>query len=126
MVRDGAMKSTSGTALYYPFIHPRDPNYLKQSLLYWDRVRRITPERVIIAGDEIVEGDNDPDVIAAARAGLLLNTSPTQYEEAAEQYFIRKVDELIADEEKYAAWRVDNTPLPSVRGEDSGVDYLHV
>jgi hypothetical protein len=111
MAQEGATTSTSGAALYYPYIHPREPNYLKQSLLYWDQVRRITPKEVDISGQQKVYGDDNPDVIRAAEEGLLRKTDPKEYEEAAIQYFLKKVDEFITDEEQYATWRIDDTPL---------------
>jgi hypothetical protein len=116
MAQEGATTSTSGTALYYPFIHPREANDLKQSLLYWDQVRRITPKEVdIFPGQQIVDGDDNPDVIRAAEEGLLFKAPPRDYEGAAELYFLEKVDEFIADKEQYATWRIDDTP--QVAGE---------
>ena len=37
------MSGHSYAALYYPFIHFKDDNWLKLSALYWDRIGRIVP-----------------------------------------------------------------------------------
>jgi len=44
-------KISPGTALYYPYIHPREIDHLKAALIYWDRVRRIVARR---SGDTIL------------------------------------------------------------------------
>ncbi|HKI01439.1 MAG TPA: DUF6236 family protein [Thermoanaerobaculia bacterium] len=89
-MRQGAKKSESGTALYYPFIHIRKPEYLKASLLYWDRVRRIVPDN-LINPDGTVSGDDGSEIIAAAQGGVLLPTPSTEYNQAAEEMFFQKI-----------------------------------
>lgn len=85
-MRQGANKSQSGTALYYPFIHIRKPEYLKAGLLYWDRVRRIVPEHMINP-DGTVEGDDKDEIVAAAQEGILLPAPSTEYNQANEMFF---------------------------------------
>jgi hypothetical protein len=74
----------SGSALYYPYIHPRETSHLKAALIYWDRVRRIVPDSVT-HGDHVI-GDSDDARLLVDR-GLLVSTRPEPYEEAAAQQF---------------------------------------
>jgi hypothetical protein len=70
----------TGTALYYPNIR-LDQNCLKVTLLYWDRVRRIVPS-------EAHGGIKDNSAIKMAiDRGLLINTPPDDYRDAASQRF---------------------------------------
>jgi len=71
---------STGTTLYYPFIHPRDSNYLKTSLIYWDRVRRIVPQS-LTHGDHVLNDDQDGQLLT--ERDLLVFTRPEPYEEAA-------------------------------------------
>ena len=80
---------STGTTLYYPFIHPRDSNYLKTSLIYWDRVRRIVPQS-LTHGDHVLNDDQDGQLLT--ERDLLVFTRPEPYEEAAAQRFFEHVE----------------------------------
>ena len=80
---------STGTALYYPYIHPRSPDHLKAALIYWDRVRRIVPES-ITHGTEVA-GD-DEDVRLLVDRGLLIATPPEPYKERAAEKFFRHIE----------------------------------
>jgi hypothetical protein len=79
---------STGTALYYPFIHPRDHNYLKASLMYWDRIRRIVPYS-LTDGDYVVNDDGVGRLLTERK--LLITTPPEPYEEAAAKRFFEYV-----------------------------------
>lgn len=79
----------TGSALYYPYIHPRDIGQLKCALLYWDRVRRIVPGGLIYGRS--VMGDNK-DAEALSAEGLLVSTSPVSYETNTLNLFLSKVE----------------------------------
>lgn len=70
---------STGTALYFPSIELRDGGWLKRSLLYWDRVRRIVPTGIT------------PNDVGVARefeaAGLLISTPPDNYRDRAAERF---------------------------------------
>lgn len=61
----------TGMALVYPYIAFHDEDWLKQSLLYWDGIRRIVP-------DGHVTHDSGP-VGTLIQEGIVKNTSPTPY-----------------------------------------------
>jgi hypothetical protein len=76
---------STGSALYYPYIHPRKSDHLKSALLYWDRIRRIVPNMVI---NGLGAWGDDDDTLVLADHGLLIATQPNVYEEkAAERFF---------------------------------------
>ncbi len=77
-----------GSALYYPYIHPRSVDRLKSALMYWDRVRRIVPWTV--TQGVYADGDND-DARRLADNGLLLSTPPEDYKERAFERFVRHI-----------------------------------
>ena len=66
---------STGTTLYYPFIHPRDLNCLKSSLLYWDRIRRIVPDSLRL-GDHVLYDDDDGRLLTDRE--LLIQHLPKQ------------------------------------------------
>lgn len=78
-----------GSALYYPYIHPRSVDRLKSALMYWDRVRRIVPWAVTQGA--YADGDND-DARRLADSGLLLSTPPEDYKERAFERFLRHIE----------------------------------
>jgi Family of unknown function (DUF6236) len=80
---------SSGISLYYPYIHITDEGWLKRSLLYWDKVRRIVP-----AGSP---PDDCGDCYRAAEEQLLLATSPTPYLSEAAQRFRAKIPALLEE-----------------------------
>ncbi|MCC7572813.1 MAG: hypothetical protein KO464_05435 [Candidatus Methanofastidiosum sp.] len=55
------MSGSSGSILYFPSIEFNDENWVKASLLLWDRIYRITPNNYIPNDNEtILEAvDND-------------------------------------------------------------------
>jgi hypothetical protein len=80
---------TTGTTLYYPYIHPRSTAHLKAALLYWDRIRRIVPNSV--THGDYVQGDNDDCRILTERK-LLISTRPEPYEDSAVSKFLRHIE----------------------------------
>jgi len=80
---------TSGTTLYYPYIHPRNIDHLKAALIYWDRVRRIVPTSVM-KGDRVHDDNRDAELLTDRK--LLISTSPEQYEAAAAKRFFEHVE----------------------------------
>jgi hypothetical protein len=70
---------SNGVALYYPYIHIQDPNWLKMALLYWDGIRTIVPEHSFF--------DDDETCRAVVEAGLLWATSPGNYTAGAARRF---------------------------------------
>lgn len=78
-----------GTALYYPYIHPRDLGHIKAALLYWDRIRRIVP-RSVTSGGYVYDDDEDTRILAEHK--LLLATKPEPYEQRAAQRFFEHVE----------------------------------
>jgi hypothetical protein len=68
----------TGTALYYPNISV-DENWLKVTLLYWDRMRRIVPR-------EARRGDHS-SIRRAIDSELLVDTPADEYREAASKRF---------------------------------------
>jgi hypothetical protein len=79
---------STGTTLYYPYIHPRNSNYMKSALLYWDRIRRIVPNSVT-HGREVI-GDSD-DAKILTQLELLVTTPPEPYQDAATKRFLDHV-----------------------------------
>lgn len=72
--------SMFGKALYYPHIQIQNENWLKLALLYWDGLRRIVPDSVV---------PNDSNAVRVlVDEGILENTSPERYLEAAENKFL--------------------------------------
>jgi hypothetical protein len=98
---------TDGHALYYPYIHVHNADWLKMALLYWESVTRIVP-------DTYSPRDAAYDTNAAVEAGLVHSISPAPYLAGAakrfRQEFIspkkrrkrkviwRKIDEVQKDE----------------------------
>ena len=62
---------STGTALYYPCIHPRDIHAVKAALLFWDRVRRIVPDAAVNEGH--VQDDED-EARVLTECDLLVST----------------------------------------------------
>lgn len=52
-----------GKALYFPYIHFQDENWLKYSLLYWDGLKRIVPEEYTPADSKTVKALLDENII---------------------------------------------------------------
>ena len=68
-----------GIALYYPYIHIQDEDWLKSALLYWDGIRRIVPPHY--------PPEDTKEVRNAVESGLVLDTDPVPYALGAEQRF---------------------------------------
>ena len=77
---------SSGIALYYPYIEVYE-SWLKTSLLYWDKVRRIVPDGY--------QPSDSGDSLAAADEGLLVATSPMPYLAEVAQRFATKIPALL-------------------------------
>lgn len=56
-------------ALYYPYIHFRDEEWLKSAILYWPRVARIAPTRSGPRDSELVRTLCDTGIVINAQAG---------------------------------------------------------
>jgi hypothetical protein len=80
---------STGTTLYYPYIHPRETSHLKAALIFWDRVRRIVPSSAT-HGDR-VDGDDDDAQLLVDR-GLLVATAPGPYEKAASKRLFEHIE----------------------------------
>lgn len=76
-----------GKALYYPYIHVRDRDWLKLALLYWDGIRRIVPSSV--------RTHDFPDVQMAVDEGLVEDTLPADYLLAASERFREAIIPLL-------------------------------
>src|SRR6266496_2436474 len=85
---------SNGVTLYYPFIHPRDENFIKAALLFWSKVRRIVPESVTV-GDK-VDGDTE-SVQKLTDSGLLISTDPAPYTKITSETFLKILDTSQAD-----------------------------
>lgn len=76
-----------GKALYFPYIHFQDENWLKYTLLYWDGVKRIVPSTYKPQDSESVK--------ALAAEGLVESVDPHQYTASAAKEFIPTLKELM-------------------------------
>ena len=85
-----------GISLYHPYIHVRNPDWLKCNLLYWDGIRRIVPENFI--ADE--KDEKRPEVLSVIQAGLLIRTDPRKYVEEARNLFLQRLSQLRTRSEK--------------------------
>lgn len=99
---------SSGVSLYYPYIHISEEGWLKRSLLYWDRVRRIVPDGF--------EPNDNSDCYNAKQAELLIATSPTPYLSETAQRFRAKIPALVEEITRRAeSFEVDD---PEVAARD--------
>lgn len=57
-----------GKALYFPYIHFQDKNWLKYALLYWDCVKRIVPRSYAPKDDD--------DIRILMDKGMVENVDP--------------------------------------------------
>jgi Family of unknown function (DUF6236) len=103
---------STGTTLYYPYIHPRETSHLKAALIFWDRVRRIVPSSVT-HGDHVVGDDNDAQLLVDR--GLLVSTRPEPYEEAASKRFFEHV------EPRSDRFRIDIETARDLASRNSGI-----
>ncbi len=112
--------------LYYPFIHFRDPAWLKLSALYWDDVTRIVPLSYVTRDSREVRALED--------AGVLRRADPSPYESSVTELF----EHLLARHERelvrrYNVARRDTWPenlerlgLKSGRTSSSSLAFVHV
>lgn len=114
-------------ALYFPYIHVRDEDWLKSAALYWPSVRRLVP-----AG---YPKHDSPTAHAFAQAGVLIDEDPEQFSTLIGwdlvEYLHANADELSA---RYHVSRVDaegweshesrypSDPSPGPRG----LGWIHV
>jgi hypothetical protein len=83
---------STGVALYYPYIHILDEEWLKQALLFWESIRRIVPDNF--------QPFDGPDIAEASEANLIQDTSPTPYLNEARIQFREKVPALMEEVER--------------------------
>jgi hypothetical protein len=83
---------STGVALYYPYIHILDEEWLKQTLLFWESIRRIVPDNF--------QPFDGPDIAEASEANLIQDTSPTPYLNEARIQFREKVPALMEEVER--------------------------
>lgn len=76
-----------GTALYYPYIYIQSLNWLKASLLYWDRIVRVVPESMHLQDDDSIK--------AVIDSGLLRPVYPEKYKDRAGNAFLDKLLPLV-------------------------------
>lgn len=107
-----AEKISPGTALYYPYIHPREIDHLKAALIYWDRVRRIVP-RPVLEGKYVYDDKDDARLLADYE--LLVATRPEPYEERAAQKFFEHV------EPQSANFRIDIATARDLAQRNQGI-----
>lgn len=125
--KDGAM--TSSIALYYPWIHFRDDDWLKVAMLYWSRVQRIVPEGY--------DKQDSRTVSAFADAGYILDGSPVtsrrriaaEFEAAVEQHEVPLRQAYAVDPS--TLWTRSNRitwhTVPTVDGgSPQPLSYIHV
>ncbi len=69
------------TALYYPFVHFRDKQWIKLAALYWPHIARMVPAGYI---------KRDPDIVKALNQelGLVVDVSPATAAQAVAPIFI--------------------------------------
>ncbi|MDA0267052.1 MAG: hypothetical protein O2890_07135 [Cyanobacteria bacterium] len=82
------MSASDGKALYYPYIHIQNLNWLKASLFYWDEISRIIPSGYL-------PKDNS-DVKKVIDAGILFPAYPQEHhKDIAKALFMEKLLPLI-------------------------------
>lgn len=74
--------------LYYPYIHFRDEAWLKSTLLYWDRMRRIVPEADV---DQAQRGDS-ATVRQLEAEGFVEDVIPVQQMNAVGKDFLQLIE----------------------------------
>src|SRR5262249_21804106 len=91
-----------GKALYYPYIHVRDENWLKAALLYWDGLRRIIPPSLGVLDDSV-------EVQKVVDAGLLERAGPLPYCDGAGKRFRNALLPLLGDRRRMKHLRRGST-----------------
>lgn len=78
----------TSTALYFPYIEFQNEAWLKRSLLYWERVRRIVPPSLT---------PSDSATVAAFQsAKVVVNTDPSLYKDDASDYLVDRWSQSLA------------------------------
>jgi hypothetical protein len=91
-------------ALYYPYIHIRDVNWLKATLLCFPQVRRITPRPSDLRIDDPEEIRPFREVIGARGQPLLVEEYTGPSPEVAESPAYRAQERLLGMLEKHSAF----------------------
>jgi hypothetical protein len=112
-------------ALYYPFIHFRDPTWLKAATLYWDQIGRIVP-----TGD--YELRDTPEVESLRARGIVTEFLPGDSAlEVGESFEALITDQLGALRAAYSIdqveeWDIDkHTSLAAPEAVEPRFAYLH-
>lgn len=79
--------TTHGKALYFPYIHFQDENWLKHTLLYWDGVKRIVPSSY--------SPQDSNSVQSLIAEGLVESVDPYIYTQGAADEFIPTLRHLM-------------------------------
>lgn len=100
-IQENPSVSSHGMALYSPYIHIRDANWLKAALLYWEGIRRIVPDPPYNLLD-------DSRIALAVQEGLVKRTSPEPYRAGAADRFRRQMLPMAQNKSKGAEqlWRL--------------------
>lgn len=109
--------SSFGKALYYPYIHIQNENWLKSALLYFDGIRRIVP-----ANTPLNDSDNINQFVDE---GLLESTPPENYREAAEERFRENVLPLFKQENPEAKLILEQA-TQAFSANQVSVHHLHL
>lgn len=83
------MTNSDGKALYYPYIHIQNPDWLKASLFYWDEIYRIVPS--------IYLSEDISDIKQVVDAGILRSAFPDEHHrERAKALFSQKIPSVLS------------------------------
>jgi hypothetical protein len=121
------------TALYYPFIHFKDDDWLKLAALYWDRMARIVPRSYEERGDGgvVLERDSDITRQLADEVDFIRNLSPNEVTYPVSQLFerllTRHAEELRAKYDVNKRWEWPADPVTSAYAQlrDPSLAYVH-
>lgn len=109
--------SSFGKALYYPYIHIQNENWLKLALLYFDGIRRIVPQYADL--------HDSPVVREVVDRGLLEKTFPESYREAAENKFREDFLPLLEQEKTEASMVLEQATQTFSKNRVS-TSFLHL
>jgi hypothetical protein len=99
------MDAGYGQALYYPYIHIADENWLKVASLYYDTLNRIVPYGYVTADSPFVEELD-------AKTHFIRNLTPSQELAEIQYSFLDFAKQHLATSEKRAAvWQKLNGQL---------------
>lgn len=89
-----------GGALYYPYIHVRDANWLKMALLYWETIARMVPDGF--------ETQDPEDTLPAVNEQLVESISPTPYVKSTAARFRKDFIARSHERDNAAVWHMIN------------------